>query len=92
MLEAREQRVAETKRTHSPMAAPRAASPRRPPVPRWPRLLLKPPPLLLLLLLLLPAPSKGERGWSRPGQLRIEPEEEREGRPRALGEESGMPT
>ncbi|XP_004578395.2 immunoglobulin superfamily DCC subclass member 3 [Ochotona princeps] len=41
------------------MAAPRAASPCRPPVPRWPRLLLKPPPLLLLLLLLLPAPSKG---------------------------------
>lgn len=37
------------------MAVQRAASPRRPPAPRWPWLLLP------LLLLLLPAPSEGER-------------------------------
>lgn len=43
------------------MAAPRTASPRRPPELRRPRLL---PPLLPLLLLLLPlsAPSRGEPG------------------------------
>lgn len=42
------------------MAAPRTASPRRPPELRRPRLLL--PLLLLLLLLPLPAPSRGELG------------------------------
>lgn len=42
------------------MAAPRTASPRRPPELRRPRLL--PPLLPLLLLLPLPAPSRGEPG------------------------------
>lgn len=42
------------------MAAPRTASPRRPPELRRPRLLL--PLLPLLLLLPLPAPSRGELG------------------------------
>ncbi|KAM4829767.1 immunoglobulin superfamily DCC subclass member 3 [Thomomys bottae] len=49
------------------MAAPRAASPRRPPRLR-PRPRLRPPPPLLppaLLLLLLPAPSVGEPGAGR---------------------------
>ncbi|XP_077905594.1 immunoglobulin superfamily DCC subclass member 3 isoform X3 [Ictidomys tridecemlineatus] len=52
------------------MAAPRTASPRRPPAPRWPRLLLS-----LLLPLLLPAPSEG-LGHSAELAFAVEPSDD----------------
>ncbi|XP_045251541.2 immunoglobulin superfamily DCC subclass member 3 isoform X3 [Macaca fascicularis] len=55
------------------MAVQRAASPRRPPAPRWPRLLL--PLLLPLLLLLLPAPSEG-LGHSAELAFAVEPSDD----------------
>ncbi|KAH0512053.1 Immunoglobulin superfamily DCC subclass member 3 [Microtus ochrogaster] len=59
--------------TESPMAAPRTASPRRPPELRRPRLLL--PLLPLLLLLPLPAPSRG-LGHSAELAFAVEPNDD----------------
>ncbi|CAH6872483.1 Igdcc3 [Phodopus roborovskii] len=57
------------------MAAPRTASPRRPPELRRPRLLPLPPPLLLLLLLPLSAPNPG-LGHSAELAFAVEPNDD----------------